>query len=74
MEHHNHFHGKIGLVIWLASSIIGWISSIRLEVMLRDVSLGVSIIAGIVTIRYYWYATKEKKSISSKKRNHNHKI
>jgi len=61
MDNHNADQGNISLLISIITGMLAWIGSYSLGEVFKGVSMAVSIIAGIMAIRYYYYATKKQK-------------
>lgn len=61
MDNHNHItgHGHASLLISLISGVIAWVNLHTVPELLKTGSAFVSIFAGIMAIRYYYYATKK---------------
>lgn len=60
---HNLENGHISLGVCLIGQIF---SRINMGEALKELSIVISIIAGIMAIRYYYYATKKTKTMKSK--------
>ena len=60
MDHNYGEHGHISLAIALISGMFAWIGSYTLPDVVKGLSMLVSIVAGIMAIRYYYYATKKQ--------------
>ena len=60
-DNHNGEHGHAALVVSAITGLLGWINSAQIGELLKGFSMTVSIAAGIMAIRYYWYATKKQK-------------
>lgn len=54
-------NGHASMVICLVTGFIAWIDTQSLSGFLKDISVVVSIAAGIMAIRYYYHATKKQK-------------
>jgi len=65
MNDHLHSHSPITatifLVVSLGAGFFGWIGWTSMQEWMRFVSLIISMIAGIMAIRYYYYSTKKNK-------------
>lgn len=62
MDHnHNGEHGHIALAVSLITGIFAWISSQNISEVIKVLSMLISIGAGCMAIRYYYYATKKQK-------------
>lgn len=69
MDHnHNAGYGGTSLLVSLAGTVFAFISLNGIDEILRGIAAVVSIAAGFMAIRYYYYVIKEKKeSIKNKK-------
>ena len=54
-------HGNVSLAVSLIAGMFAWIGSYSLPEVIKSLSMIVSIIAGIMAIRYYYYATKKQR-------------
>lgn len=61
MDNHSLEHGHAALVISAITGFFGWMNSMQISELLKNFSMSVSIIAGIMAIRYYWYSVKKLK-------------
>ena len=62
MEQNNDLqYGHISLLVSLLTGFFAWLGSLNAGEVLKGLSLIVSIGAGIMAIRYYYYATKKAK-------------
>lgn len=59
----NHYgeHGHIALAVSFITGFFAWIGSHSLSEFAKGLSMVVSIGAGLMAIRYYYYATKKNK-------------
>lgn len=60
----NHMHSLKALgsaIISSLSAIFAWISLKDAQVIVAIIASGIAAISGLFALRYYWYATKEKK-------------
>lgn len=61
MDNHDVGQGHAYLAVSLIMGFIAWVGSFELGDVLKTVSILISSGAGIMAIRYYWYATKKIK-------------
>jgi glucan phosphoethanolaminetransferase (alkaline phosphatase superfamily) len=62
MDHNDYSgHGNVSLAVSLIAGMFAWIGSYSLPEVIKSLSMIVSIIAGIMAIRYYYYATKKQR-------------
>lgn len=62
MDHNNYGdQGNVYLAVSIIAGIFNWIGSYTLPEVFKGISMAVSIGAGIMAIRYYYYATKKQK-------------
>lgn len=63
MDQHNHYgeSGHVSLAICVITGLFAWIGSHSLNEIIKGLSMVVSIGAGLMAIRYYYYATKKHK-------------
>lgn len=61
MDNNNNVgHGHISFAVSLITGLFAWINNQSMSEALRFISLVVSIGAGVMAMRYYYYATKTK--------------
>jgi hypothetical protein len=62
MEHTPHdFSYPISAALSLLSVVIAWISLRDAQIVIAIIASVVAIVSGLFAVRYYYYATKEKK-------------
>ncbi len=65
LEHNHHHHSPemavVSMIISLSSGFIAFVSMGTIQTIVPLVASGIAIMSGVMAIRYYWYATKEKK-------------
>lgn len=61
MENHQVEYGHISLAVSILSGIIAWINTLEVAELIKNGAGVVSMLAGVMAIRYYYYATKKNK-------------
>lgn len=54
-------NGNAAMAVSLIFGFIAWVGTFNIGDVLKVTSMAVSIVAGIMAIRYYYYATKKQK-------------
>lgn len=60
-NNHNVDHGHVSLAIAMITGVFAWISSHNVSEIFKTIAAVVSIGAGLMAIRYYYYATIKAK-------------
>lgn len=61
MEHNHPLGASVALCVTFITGFLGWINWSSMEEWFKMVSLIISMVAGIMAVRYYYYATKNSK-------------
>lgn len=62
MDNHDYAgQGNVSLAITFIFGFIAWVDTHSLSEFLKNLSVVISSIAGLMAIRYYYYATKKNK-------------
>lgn len=61
-NHHYAGHGHISLLVSILMGVFAWVGALDFSEVLKIAAGLVSVVAGIMAIRYYYYATKKIKN------------
>lgn len=61
MDNHQVEYGHISLAVSILSGIIAWINMLEAAELIKNGAGIISMAAGVMAIRYYYYATKKNK-------------
>lgn len=60
MDNNHSEHGHIALLVSVLTGFLGWLNAMQVSELLKNISMTVSIAAGIMAIRHYWLQNRKK--------------